>query len=132
MKLVDVYTCPDEAVNVLWALLLERTPEVNISHRRMPSPREHRDFIASHPYEAWYLIDIGAYAGAVYLTKDREIGVGVLSRYRGQHYGLNATRLLMQAHPGRFLANINPRNAASIEMFRQLGFHKLQETYALD
>jgi RimJ/RimL family protein N-acetyltransferase len=131
MKLVDVYSAP-EATDILWALLLERTPEVNISHRRMPSAAEHRNFIASRPYEAWCLIDVGAYAGAVYLTRQREIGVSVLSRYRGQHYGLNAVRMLMQAHPGRFLANINPHNATSLELFRQLGFKQLQVTYALE
>lgn len=131
MKLVDVHTA-DEASDILWALLSERTPEVNISHRAMPSPKQHRDFIASRPYAHWYLIDVGAYAGAVYLTHWREIGVGVLKSHRGHHYGVNAIRMLMQQHPGRFLANINPANARSIRLFQNLGFRELQVTYAIE
>lgn len=130
MKLVDVYTA-EEASDILWALLAERTPEANISHQGMPSPKRHREFVASKPYLHWYLIDVGAYAGAVYLTHSREIGVGVLNRYRGHRYGVNAVRMLMQQHPGRFLANINPRNVDSIQMFLDLGFRQLQVTYEL-
>lgn len=131
MRLVDVYSV-DEASDVLWALLSERTPEMNISHRAMPSPKQHCDFIASRPYMHWYLIDVGSYAGAVYLTHAREIGVGVLKSYRGQHYGVNAVRMLMQKHPGRFLANVNPANARSLQLFQNLGFRQLQVTYAFE
>jgi RimJ/RimL family protein N-acetyltransferase len=131
MRLVDVHSEP-QAVDVLWQLLSERSPEVNISHRAMPTPAEHAAFIASRPYAHWYLIDVGSFAGAVYLSKQREIGVGVLKRYRGQHYGRNAVLMLMEKHPGRFLANINPRNEDSLRMFQGLGFFQLQVTYALD
>lgn len=130
MRLVDVYSVPD-AADVLWALLAERTPQTNISHREMPTVEQHHAFIASRPYEAWYLVDVGeaSYAGAVYLTKQREIGVGVLRRYAGFHFGRTAVRMLMEAHPGRVLANINPQNFTSVAMFLDLGFRQLQVTY---
>jgi RimJ/RimL family protein N-acetyltransferase len=141
VRLISVYDSKG-AEDVLWQLLEERTPEVNISHRRMPTREEHRAFIASRPYAAWYLVEVTQlvddvalvhdFAGAVYLSRQREIGVGILKRFRGAGIGKAAVQLLMKQHPGeRFLANINPANFASRKLFRGLGFHQIQETYEL-
>jgi len=123
MILRDVYETPG-ACDVLWQLLSERTANQNISHRRMPSWAEHTEFVRRKPYLAWYLFDSPALfkAGAVYLTHQREIGIGVLLAHRGQGLAKAAITELMHLHPGRFLANINPANAASIALFRSLGF----------
>lgn len=118
---------------ILYALLHERTPEQSISHKRMPSVADHEKFVFSIPYLAWYLIEVdGEYVGAVYLSDQREIGVSIFSRHRGNGYGTQAVNLLMQMHPGRFLANINPSNDASIKFFEKLGFKHIQNTYSLD
>jgi RimJ/RimL family protein N-acetyltransferase len=133
MRLLDVYGNP-AAEALLFKLLQERTPEQSISHKDMPTLEEHRAFIASKPYEAWYLVEvvvdivdcvalITELVGAVYLTRQREIGVGILKQYRGNGYGKHAVKAVMERHPGgRFLANINPQNEASIALFRNLGF----------
>ena len=42
----------------LYLLLMERDPKTNISHRKMPTYNEHRKFIASKPYKAWYVIKV--------------------------------------------------------------------------
>lgn len=132
MKLIDLYTVPD-AADVLWQLLHERPPEANISHRRMPTLAQHAEFIASRPYFAWYLLDIGEddFAGAVYLTSAREIGIGILKRFWGFGYGKMAVRLLLDKHPGKALANIAPRNFVSQAMFADLGFRLVQHTFEL-
>jgi RimJ/RimL family protein N-acetyltransferase len=131
MKLVDVYSDLTAAEPLLWQLLTERTPEQSISHKTMPIWKDHVAFIASKPYAYWYLLDAGEqdYVGAAYLTRQREIGIGILRRYHGFQYGRSAVRLLMDRHPGRFLANINPQNGTSIQMFRELGFRQIQVTY---
>lgn len=123
MRLVDAYQGP-AGHTVLYQLLSERAPKVNISHRQMPTWEQHVAFVASRPYPYWYMVDAGAedFVGAVYLTKQREVGVGILRRFHGQQYGPLAVKLLMDRHPGRFLANINPLNQRSIDMFRNLGF----------
>jgi hypothetical protein len=54
MRLVSVYDVPD-AEDILYVLLEQRTPEQSISHRKMPTLPEHRAFIKSKPYLAWYL-----------------------------------------------------------------------------
>ena len=43
-------------VTFLYELLAERDPVANISHREMPTFDQHRKFVDSRPYKAWYLI----------------------------------------------------------------------------
>lgn len=123
MKLRDVYEDCTVSRRLLYQLLGEREPHESISHRGMPHYDDHCDFVASRPYAHWYLVeDAGCCVGAVYLTRQGEIGVGIFKAHRGHRYGHDAVVEVMRLHPGRLLANINPANAASIALFRQLGF----------
>lgn len=130
MTLIDVYQAP-EALTVLYRLLEERTPRVNISHREMPSWDEHCAFVAARPYHAWYLIeDGGEPVGAVYLSRMDEIGVFILRAERGRGHGRRAVLALMARHPrDRYLANVAPANERSIAFFQGLGFVHIQNTY---
>ena len=135
IKLVDVYTEIAEmrpATKFLYELLKEREPHQNISHREMPSFEEHTRFVDSRPYREWYVIFNGnIVVGAIYLSKQNEIGIFISEIRQGEGYGKQAVRLLMNRHPGeRFLANINPLNARSINVFLDLGFELIQFTYA--
>jgi RimJ/RimL family protein N-acetyltransferase len=117
----------------LYNLLFERTKEQSISHKAMPSYEEHLRFIASKPYLAWYVIAAnGVMVGAVYLSKQREIGISIFKQWQGQGFAWDAVTELMRRHPGRFLANINPANAASIGLFTNLDFKHIQNTYELE
>jgi hypothetical protein len=129
--LISVYRLPKVAPELLYRLLEEREPHVNISHRGMPSWKNHIRFIAGRPYSAWYLIRSSeGYIGAVYLTALGEIGIGVVANWRGRGFEVAAIKAIMRKHPrSRFLANINPRNSDWIGMFRQLDFRLLQQTY---
>lgn len=129
------------AASFLYDLLKERTPEVSISHKTMPTFKEHVRFVAGHTYLAWYLIKAGEdYVGSIYLTFHNEIGVFILKKCQGHGYGSAAIRALMQQHRPRhergetgwgFLANINPMNKRSAAMFKKLGFKLIQHTYQL-
>jgi RimJ/RimL family protein N-acetyltransferase len=131
MKLVSVYD-NFNAPRYLYDLLGERTPAQSISHKAMPSWEEHCEFVASRPYLFWYLIEVDGYVrGACYLSKQREIGVFIFKGQHGHHYGLDAVALLVKMHPGRFLANINPGNVYSAQLFESLGFVHVQDTYEL-
>ena len=130
----DVYEAPRTAsVDILYQLLKERPPAANISHRAMPTWDEHKRFVASRPYDAWYLI---AYpdevVGAVYLTPADEIGVFVFKKFQGRGHARQAIEALMKAHPReRYLANIAPGNDPSLNLFKKLGFIHIQETYEI-
>ena len=138
LRLTDVYANQDESALILWDLLKERKPEQSISHKGMPTLRQHLDFIESRPYQVWMIVwkkldaSSEAPAGAVYLTKANEIGVSVFASRQGQGIGPLAVKMLM-ALPlmpcKRFLANINPQNGRSIRMFERLGFKHIQNTY---
>lgn len=133
MKLIDLYAMP-ALWDVPYRLLQEREPHESISHKAMPTWEGHCDFIRSHPYKAWYLIQmpLGEIAGCVYLSRQREIGIGILKKHRGQGLAKAAIADLMQRHPGRFLANINPANEASIALFEHFGAKLIQYTFELE
>ena len=132
MKLESVYR-HKESVKILYLLLEERTVEQSISHKSMPTYQEHEAFVESKPYHVWYLIVFDErYVGSIYLTKQREIGVFIFNKFKGNGFGGDAIRLLMEKWPGKFLANINPDNLYSIELFKKLGFNQIQVTYALN
>lgn len=117
----------------LYALLQERTPEQSISHRELPTFEQHRKFVGSCPYLVWYVFgNCADYIGSIYLTRQREIGVAVHSAFRRRGYAIEAIRWLAALHPGPFYANVNPKNEASIELWRGLGFRLIQYTYALE
>jgi RimJ/RimL family protein N-acetyltransferase len=130
LTLVDVYSSPS-ALDVLYQLLEERKPEINISHRELPTWSDHCAFVASHPYEAWYLLKADAdIVGAIYLSRADEIGLFVFQAHQGRGYGRRALELLMERHPReRYLVNINPANEHSIAFVSKFGFRHIQNTY---
>lgn len=121
-----------EDAEILYDLLGERTEDQSISHKSMPEYHDHREFVANHPYKYWYLIsnDCGV-LGAVYLTYNNEIGVGIFKAHQGRGYGKQAIIKIMEMNKGPFLANINPNNPRSIRMFEDLEFKHIQNTYEL-
>lgn len=128
MKLVPI-SRERRAIEILYDLLQERTPEMSISHKAMPTFEEHTEFVRSTPYFYWALIDVdGDYAGSIYLTKEREIGIFVFEKRRGKGYGEAAVKELMKRWPGKFLANVAPTNPSSRKFFERLGFTHIQDT----
>ncbi len=128
-ELVNIYNEEDH-MQILYGFLSERTPEQSISHKEMPSIEDHIDFVDSEPYLAWYfIVDDFQIVGSVYLTKQREIGISIGEDWRGCGYGSAAVKMLMERHPGKFLANINPDNDVSIKFFAQFGAKHIQNTY---
>lgn len=117
--------------SLLYNLLAERTAEQSISHREMPTYQAHCAFVRSDQYLAWYWIEVDMQpVGTVYLTELREIGISIFKVHQGNSYGADAVKLLMERHPGKFLANIAPGNQKSIDLFAKLGFSHIQNTYA--
>ena len=126
----DVYLDQHLSLSKLYELLKERTPDQSISHKEVPVFPEHRNFFYSIPYMYWYLIvDDGEVVGSVYLTKQREIGIFIFKEYFKKGYALQAINKIIEMHPGKFLANINPKNEASIKLFEKLGGKLIQHTY---
>lgn len=141
--LMDVYESP-ECWQFLYDLLKQRTPEISISHKKMPAFGEHEIFIRTRPYKNWFVavftfevtipgVDVSRPVASVYLTHSNEIGVFVDQGHRGKGIGKDLVQEIIKRNgPGRYLANINPKNETSIRMFDGLGFRHIQNTYEIN
>lgn len=158
IHLVDLYDgsrVRAGALEWLYELMKEREPEINISHRELPTFEQHRQFWSRRVYRFCYLIEftadtpeeaqaVGGYvapvwAGYLSATHNNEIGIVLRKDFRGRGLGPRAVKLLMQLHQpnpaepsvrnGHWLANIAPMNERSQRMFTSLGFKQIQLTY---
>src|SRR5258705_12858721 len=123
MNLVDVYTDLD-AIPFLYELLRQRDIDtVSLSHRIMPTIYGHIEFYRSKPYQWWYIILADGFrVGTVYLSKRNEIGIDIKKTCQRKGYGSWAVReMIRRLQLTTVLANINPKNTASLEMFRSIG-----------
>lgn len=131
LTLRSVYEVAD-AATYLYALLQEREPGQNISHRKMPTVAEHLAFVRAQPYREWFLIEAQGVVGAIYLTRQNEIGIFVFKAHQGKGYGKAAVKLLIGRHKDeRLLANVNPSNKRSRKLFEGLHGKLLQVTYEI-
>jgi len=133
VSLVDIYTRPrKDRLAFLYALLKERTPEQSISHKKMPTLKEHEAFVEGMPYRAWYEINAnGTPVGSIYITWNGDLGISILTKHQRKGYGKRAIESLMELHPGPFYANVNPANEASRKLWESLGGKLIQVTYAI-
>lgn len=135
-----------EAVHITYQLLIERPPEANITHQRFVGMEDHEDFFDHHPYRHWFLLmshkhDIAAKkdqevcVGSLYITPDDELGIFILQEHQRRGHARQAILQAITAHKprhgDRFKANVNPRNQASIDLFKSIGSFHIQNTYAL-
>jgi len=118
----------------LYDLLKDRDPNANISHKKMPSFKEHIKFVKSKPYSKWYIIkQNNEKVGSIYLSKQNEIGLFVKNNVQGKNIGTQALKLIIIINPKkRILANINPKNKKSIKFFEKNGFKLIQYTFELE
>jgi len=132
IKLTSIYDV-EKAYGILYDLLSERTPEQSISHKGMPTWEQHCAFVGSKPYKAWYFIenDENWIVGSTYLTNNNEIGIFIFNKFHRNGYAMQALKLLMDKHDGPFLANVNPQNIPSRNLFEKLGGRMIQVTYEL-
>jgi hypothetical protein len=117
----------------LYDLLKQRKPEVNISHKKMPTMKQHEKFVSSKPYKKWYVIKLlNEPIGSIYLSFQNEIGFFLKKEYDKNilcNYILN---LFIKKNPqSEYFVNINPKNKRSSRFFQNYGFTLLQKTYKL-
>lgn len=141
MNLYNVKECQGEAIEVLWQLLCERPAYANISHNGLPDRNRHVSFVLAHPYREWCLIMATGYVhggqrwvGAVYITHQNEIGIGILKAHQRKGYARQAIDLMMQRHPRPYyLANVAPANHPSHKLWESFQNHSIcQITYRIE
>ena len=118
----------------LYDLLKERDSSTNISHKKMPTYKEHIKFVNSKPYTKWYVIHFqNRKVGTIYLSKLDEIGIFLKKSFHGKNIGKLSMETLIKKHPReRYLANVNPKNKKSIDFFKKNSFKLSQYTFELE
>ena len=121
-------------IRFLFELLKERDSRANISHKKMPTFTEHRNFVNSKPYSKWYVILYeNERVGSIYLSKHNEIGIFILSKFQEKDIGKFALEKIMKKNPRkRYLANVNPKNKKSINFFKKNNFKLIQYTFEFE
>ena len=117
----------------LYDLLKNKDPNTNISHKKMPSYDEHVKFVMSKPYTNWYIIEYEKKnVGAIYLSKQDEIGISVSNDYEYDQIVKPALKLLMKLNQRkRYLANTSPKDVRSQEFLLKNGFTGLEYVYEM-
>lgn len=130
MQLKDIYfkcpygRVPEKYVKFLYKLLSQREPHQNISHKAMPTYEAHTNFVNGRPYSKWFVIIVDdLLVGAIYLSKEFEIGLFIDKDTRGTGIGAKALKKFLKHTEARPLyANIAPNNIGSKRFFERHGF----------
>ena len=117
----------------LYDLLKNKDPNANISHKKMPSYDEHVKFVMSKPYTNWYIIEYEKKnVGAIYLSKQDEIGISINNDYEYDQIVKPALELLMKLNQrNRYLANTSSKDVRSQEFLLKNGFTSLEYVYEM-
>lgn len=131
---ITLKTVTDADHKFLYELLENRDSRTNISHKKMPTYRQHVKFVKSKPYSKWYVIILSKEKiGSIYLSKTDEIGIFIQKNFQKQNLGKSALKELFKKNPRkRYLANVNPKNQKSIQFFKNNGFNLIQYTFELE
>ena len=130
MAILELNPVNNSDYEYLYELLKERTPQINITHKNMPTWEQHVEFWNAVPYKEAYIIHESSPMGLIYFSKRNEVGIFIEEIHHHQGIGKDALELLLAKHRDeRILANVNPQNQKSINFFLQFGFKHIQNTY---
>ena len=118
----------------LYELLTARKPNVNISHKKLPTYVKHVKFVMSKPYSKWYIIYCATEKiGSVYITKQDEIGIHFKEKNITNKIRSKVLKMIIKKNPrNRYLININPRNKNMKNFIKNKGFKLIQHTFELN
>ncbi len=113
---------------ILYKLLENR--KHSISHKEMPTYKEHEEFCKKYPYRLWFIVfakDLPI--GSFYLTKDNRIGINFTEDET--HLYSKVIEFIIKTFkplpsrpsvvPDSFFCNISPTNTKLIEVSKKLG-----------
>lgn len=123
----------------LYALLKNR--KHSISHQKLPSLKEHKEFIKNNPYLDWFIVIHKKPIGAFYIQKDNSIGINIDSKCSFPHYlsqvfqyiSKNFEPAKSQASlvPDHFYLNTSSKNKEIIKIYKMLGMEEIQVSHKL-
>tara|TARA_B100001964_G_scaffold207079_1_gene238676 strand:+ start:399 stop:815 length:417 start_codon:yes stop_codon:yes gene_type:complete len=125
-------------VDDLYSLLSNRSH--SISHNKLPSKKEHSEFVSQNPYLEWYLIykDIDL-VGSVNVHSDNSIGINVvepnkddlveiISYIKSKYKPLPPIKSVRRED---FFVNVASDNLEFIKIFQQLEKKEIQRSFVI-
>ena len=126
-------------IETLYIQLKERTH--SISHKRMPSYKEHESFVNNHPYREWLIVKNAVRAlGNVYIQYNNSVGLNIdYSVTSGQIYNIlkfvyreiSPLPAIPSKRFGEFFLNIPSSNTTLQRKLSKLGFIEVERTFVL-
>ena len=121
----------DSNSGFLYKLLKKRDLKANLSHKKMPSYKQHIKFIKSKPYQKWYIIEKNRKKlGTIYFSKQNEIGIHFLPEIQSELISQASIQELIRKNPKKkYFTNVSPKNQRLIKFFEKNGFFLFQYTF---
>ena len=128
----------DSQIEQLSSLLINRN--YSISHKNLPTKKEHKEFVSNNPYVAWYLIyEDTNLLGSVYVNTDNSIGISLnhpkieevlesIKYIKENHLPLPPIKSLRR---GDFFINIASDDLNMIKILKKLNKQKIQLSYLI-
>jgi RimJ/RimL family protein N-acetyltransferase len=108
----------------LYDMLKERDTTINVTHERLPTFNEHKNFLNSQPYDAWYIIELESkMVGNIWIDNQNRIGFFVKNQYKGFGLIVPAFHELKRIHRrSNYFGKVNPKNFESQKLLKHLNF----------
>ena len=131
----------DSHIKALFKILKDRKINSSISHKKLPTYKEHKKFVLSMPYRYWLFIrGENINLGSVFVSRNNEISINLLENDESTyaevlHFVINNFKPL-KAIPSKrnsnFILNISPKNKFVLNILKKFKIEKVQETYKVD
>ena len=127
-------------VSALFQILKKRKKFDNISHKTLPTYKQHKMFVDSFPYRYWFLVVVSEeYIGTVFVSKNNEISIKLL-KHNNIIYKEILNLIITNIKPlkgipskrnSNFIINVSNRNIKVKEVLKKIKAEKIQETYEI-
>jgi len=130
----------EDQAKLLYQQLCQRTD--SISHVALPSYESHKEFVANHPYRAWFIIQQNYIVlGNIYIQYDNSIGLTCYDEITETQirtildlvtYKLRPLDPVPSVRVGKFFLNVAASNIHLQEKLKKLGLKESQRSFILE
>ena len=120
----------EQDYEILYKLLKEKRNA--ISHRKMPTYEDHKNFVLNHPYRSWMIIyNENKVTGSIYIHHDNSIGLNlqtnlatsdieaILNEVTSEYAPLEEKKSVI---PNYFFLNVSPDEKDLIKSLNEIGY----------
>ena len=131
----------DSHIRALFKILKERKINSSISHKNLPTYKEHKKFVLSIPYRYWLLIRrVNINLGSVFVSRNNEISINLLENNETTYVevlnfvinNFKPLKAIPSKRNSNFILNISPKNKFVLNILKKFKTEKVQETYKIE